>query len=227
MRSVWPRCSRAKLRWCLSVGFAATLPDTFLQLLLVDSRLSMHRHAVALEAQVSFEMLEQLPAEAWRVLSRAYNLPAADLRDAAIKSSCTALGYLEWRVFSVLGSPPWSYLEDGPKAAVATLQAATECPEEMQAQGRQPQEPSAAPSSTTVLDTGASQPADLEETHVAVDAERQQGRFKCRLLQVAHSWRMAGSENEPFRIRSSSGHPTTVSHRWLCKDAQTSFERKF
>ena len=124
------KMQQRELRWCLSVGLAATLPDAFLQRLLADSRLSMHRHAVALEVQAAFDFLEQLPAEAWRLLAAPYSLAAAELRDAAIKASWTALAYLEWRVFAVLGSPPWNFLEDGPEQAVKSLEGLSSPPEE-------------------------------------------------------------------------------------------------
>ena len=112
----------AELRWCLLVGLAATIPDVFLKLMLSDSRLSLHRQRVALEVQDAFDYLEELPADTWRLLAMPYGMPAATLRDSAIRSGWIALAYLEWRVFSVLCDLPWSLLEDSPSDALRLLQ---------------------------------------------------------------------------------------------------------
>ena len=122
------KMQQPELRWCLTVGLAATLPHVFLQQLLADSRLSMHRQAVALEVQSAFDLLEHLPAEAWQLLSLPYGLQPAVLRHQALKAAWVAIAYLEWSVFAVLAESPWSLLEDGPDAAVSALQSMAEAP---------------------------------------------------------------------------------------------------
>eukprot|EP00971_Amphidinium_carterae_P117809 2333625-Amphidinium_carterae.1 len=94
-------------KFCLCIGLAAYLPETFLNHLMQDNRLIKTHSDV--EASLSEELcfLEGIPRSVWQMMALHFREDACDLQKHTLDAAHTAYAFLEWRVLSVLHGLPY------------------------------------------------------------------------------------------------------------------------
>ena len=112
------------------MGLVAFLPETFMTLLLRDSRLISQAEALRSALEDEFAHVEDLPPFVWQTLAKFTPLAAPALRDRVIAGEQIAFSFLDWRIFEQIGNLPWSLALGDLDSNLADLRRQAEPPED-------------------------------------------------------------------------------------------------